>query len=256
MLTLVSRFPRVVAIIMLGAMAIVAVRGQGKDRSLTKDFDKLSAKERSRIAAQENAEAGLDTMYQRLMHAGDQAFRVGEYETALEIFTQARELRPYNVYPKVKMEDLQALIKKQQAEAAAQATPEPVIEPPGSAPPEEPEPATSPDPVVAPTPPEPPATSPEPLPAVPRKTTAATPSKPKAEKVVPTAPAGAEPPLDLGERVYVEAGAVVTERVMEDDGKAVVYKRVSHPWGQVFYFRDGLSISQHRWEERFTEQGR
>src|SRR5690606_31017910 len=88
---------------------------------LTKDFSKLSAKERSRIAAHENLEAAADSGYQALMQQADLYFQAGEYETALEHYEQARTLRPYNVYPKVKIEDLQTMIRRRNAEQAAPA---------------------------------------------------------------------------------------------------------------------------------------
>ncbi|HMN04907.1 MAG TPA: hypothetical protein PKD45_04200 [Flavobacteriales bacterium] len=216
---------------------------QGKDKSLTKEFDKLSAKERSRIAARETAEADSDSTYQRLMRKGDELFRAGSYDEALSVFGEARALRPYNVYPKVKMEDLQALIRKRDGEARREAAPvaaemvppeevpAPVVGTPAPPPPVAAPPATAVTPAVAPSPGRPPVGVVHPAPA----------------------PAPPPPPPALGERVYLEGGAVVTERTVEDDGKMVIYKKVAHNWGQTFYFKEGSSIPERQWKERFTE---
>lgn len=254
---------------------------QGKDKSLTKDFSQLSPKERSRIAAQETAEAEKDSTYQRLMREGDQAFRAGLYEDALAIFQEARQLRPYNVYPKVKIEDLQALIRKRDQEAA-QAAPPPAPEVAEEMPPAqtvEPIPEATPVPSTegkpeetdmmteAPAPPPLPVQEPAsreapppPGPAIPaapeKKPVARIEEPPPAVKPSHTGPIGPGPEPELGERVYLEAGAVVTERTVEEEGKVVVYKRVAHSWGQTFYFRDGLSIPQRRWDEHFSTTDR
>ena len=71
-------------------------------------------------------------------------------------------------------------------------------------------------------------------------------------KPVPTSPV-LEKPTTIGERVYMEAGATVIERTVEDEGRNVVYKKVVHPWGQTFHFKDGLAISEREWKGRFNE---
>ncbi len=60
-------------------------------------------------------------------------------------------------------------------------------------------------------------------------------------------------PGQPGERVYKEAGAVVVERVVLDDNRLVTYKKVVHPWGHTFYFKEGRSIPDWQWAERFSE---
>ncbi len=246
---------------LLAAFAILAFpcSAQRGDESLTSDFSRLSAKERSRIAAKETEEAAKDTSYQALMHKADNAFQAGRYQEALATFQQARVLRPYNVYPKVKIEDLQALIRKKEQENKVPAPPEalpedttarPVKAPPALVPekvqptlPEEEKPVPAP----APTPLEErvPASLPRhPQPLPPAKAA----ESPPARAIEPPAPAV------MGERIYREAGAVVTERTVEDDGKAVVYRKVVHPWGQTFYFQDGRAILQREWDQRFSGQ--
>lgn len=263
------------------ALAACTAMAQRGNESLTGDFGKLSAKERSRIAEREAQESAKDTIYQREMHNADLAFQQGRYEDALALFREARKLRPYNVYPKVKIEDLQALIKKKQEESAKQAQ---EAEPPApSVSPQVPaaqQLAPAAPPVESPTPtakPEPASTAPPSPPAEVRETKAATapptvpmPAKPLREAPAPrpepvqdvpparTTPAptkAPEPKLAAppGERIYKEAGAVVTERTLPDGDHTVTYKRVAHSWGQTFYFKDGLAIPAREWKERFNE---
>lgn len=81
-----------------------------EDLSLTSEFAQLSAKERSKIAKKENMEAAGDVTFQGMMKEGEDLFQSGEYNAALDVFKNARQRRPYNVHPKVKIQDLQALI--------------------------------------------------------------------------------------------------------------------------------------------------
>lgn len=276
-----------VACLMLVSAWSVPCGAQGKDGSLTSDFKELSPKERSKIAAKETQEAASDSGYQLLMQQADAAFREGLYEDALAAFQKARTLRPYNVYPKVKIQDLQALIKRRDQELSEQ---RPAIPPPSDPVPAEvashPVPVSPEQPVTTPIPPSAPpatpdaaATTPAALPFPPAKAepmpieqgVPPTPAKVKspAETPKPTppdlpaasseirsrlvvTPAAEVEPATLGERVYLEAGATVTERTVEDEGRTVVYKKVVHPWGQTYHFKDGLAISDREWNDRFN----
>lgn len=252
-----------VGFLVLAAMWAAPCAAQGKDGSLTTDFKKLSPKERSKIAAQETEAAAMDSGYQDIMQQADVAFRAGRYEDALAAFQHARTLRPYNVYPKVKIQDLQALIKQRDQERAAQKP-----EPPPAATPEQteaPKPAATAPPVTPPpveTGPAPPEATPveqdtpAPLPVekkqVPAPGSTPLPHATPSDRTRPT-PAGDPKPASIGERVYMEAGATVTERTVADEGRPVVYKKVVHSWGPTFYFKDGLAISEREWKDRFTE---
>ena len=57
-----------------------------------------------------------------------------------------------------------------------------------------------------------------------------------------------------GERIYKEGRAVVVERSTSVEGKAVIFRKVLHPWGEVMYFRDGASIPERIWIETFGVQ--
>jgi hypothetical protein len=242
---------------LLLAVGALPLAAQRDGKSLTKDFSKLSAKERSRIAEQETREAALDSGYQRVMHTADLAFQQERYEDALAAFQEARKLRPYNVYPKVKIQDLQALIKKKKEEAADQAAETPRTNP---TPKPDPEPAPAAIPASPQIPEEHPAPAAEPADIAPAPQPSA--EKPDTQRSLPAPvppphqpatiqdPKAAAPPP--GERIYKEAGAVVTERTVPDDGRIVTYKKVVHPWGQTFYFREGRAIPSRVWEERFN----
>ena len=228
------------------------------DAGLTEEFSKLSAKERARIAKQEQEEAAKDPKYQAVMAKAEDLFKQRQYDDALARFTEARGIRPYNVYPKVKIQDLQALIAKREAERAALPDtsvvridpPKPVITPVAqqveavvvvqSAPPPSPEPIpvpkVEPPPVVRPVVEKPKAIAP------PRDTV----------RVAPL-PVESAPKLADGttERTYQEGRAIVLERQVVTNGKVVIYKKVTHPWGEPVYFKDGIAIPARVWNEAF-----
>ena len=226
------------------------------DTSLTRDFGHLSAKERARIAKQEQEEAAKDTRYQAVMAEAEGLFQQQRYDEALVKFTEARSVRPYNVYPKVKIQDLQALIAKRDAQQAAQAdtvVQVPLVEevkaPPvpsqvtGTPPPKVDPPAE----VVVVRPKEEVNTVPPPekprVVAHPRDTVRVV--SPPVGDPVPKAPDGTT------ERTYKEGRAIVLERQVVADGKTVMYKKVTHPWGELVYFKDGIAIPARVWNEAF-----
>jgi hypothetical protein len=230
---------RLLAIICLGLWLIGPAVGQ-KDESLTRDFAKLNAKERSRLAEQEAQDATADTAYQGMMARAETAFKNGAYEEARQGFTEARERRPLNVYPKVKLEDLDALIAKRAAEKEVQtevliAASPVVIAPPDTAraPVTYGVTSTMTAPVT-----EPKVTPPDPAPIGPVRT----------ERKPAVDPA---PDLVEGERTYMEGKAKVLEITVIEGKRSVSYKKVQHPWGQIFYFQDGDSIGERVWRERF-----
>jgi hypothetical protein len=56
------------------------------------------------------------------------------------------------------------------------------------------------------------------------------------------------------EQRYKEGQAFVIERAVTVDGRLVKYKRVYHPYGQTFYFEDGLSVDERVWKARFPDR--
>lgn len=226
----------------------MALYGQGGKAS----FGEMSAKERSRIAEAEEEGASMDGKFQALMAHAEGLFREQRFEEALERFTEARDLRPYNVYPRVKIQDLQALIARREQEAEPPLAPtlsfpEPIAQPAEHAP-QEVQRIVLAQPTTL-EPPSPRAPAPEPV------------QPPKAvHRPEPTVKKGTlrleetATPQEEGERIYKEGRAVVVERSAMVEGKLVNFRKVLHPWGEVMYFRDGASIPERAWVEAFGAQ--
>lgn len=226
------------------------------DSSLTREFANLSAKERARIAKKEQEEAAKDVVFQDVMTDAERLFQARQYELALAQFSEARRLRPLNVYPKVKIQDLKALIAKQEAEAAVQdlVTPKQV------------EPSNLDSTVTR-----------KEEPVILRREvnesqlhpaevkSSKHPLAPSDTKFVPAVHQPPTPPIErpdpapnmpdgITERSYLEGRAVVLERCVVANGRTEIFRRVSHPWGQVVHFRDGQAISDREWAEVFKGQ--
>lgn len=250
----------VLAIVLAGA----GMAHAQQDSSLTRLFDGLSAKERNRIAKQEQEEAAKDAAYQSMMEQGDALFREQRYDEALEAYQDARRMRPYNVYPKVRIQDLQALIARKQAEARPPVPPRSVDIPvPGpsvvqqQAPPPEVGPEHTPPveerPVQTATGPAPPPTT--------VRTTKPVPPRPVSEHA--PLPVAVAPPVrsekpdrvpqadGMEERMFKEGRSVVVERTVVEEGRVTIYRKVMHPWGGAAYFKDAIAISERAWEEVF-----
>jgi hypothetical protein len=237
-----------------------------RDSSLTSEFARMSARERARVAREEEAAAATDTAFQAMMQQGEEHFRAARYEEALASYQRARSRRPLNVHPKVKIQDLEALIARQQQEAV-EAPPVEVTMPrpdsPAGGPPEdEVPPAMVVPPMVEPQHVEQPA--PAEVPAstdrAPATSLPATPSPPVPAARTDTAPAvvrapvpqpAPADPLTEGVRIFREGRAVVEERVVQEGDRLVVWRKVVHPWGEVVHFRDNEAVPARRWQERF-----
>ncbi len=221
----------------------------GQDSSLTEEFGKLSAKERSRIAKLEQEEAVNDERYQLVMSEAEDLFRQQRFEEALERYQVARGMRPYNVYPKVKIQDLQVLISRRDAEAA-EALPhiQPAAHPGPLSLPAEEVPVLDPTPVAS----EQRTTAPLLSGPLPRKETIAMP----VEDRPGTAPAEPDVKLPDGitERTVREGRAIVLERVVVVDGRATIWRKVDHPWGETVHFKDGVVVPGRAWEEAFSDR--
>lgn len=199
-------------------LGLVLVGMAQRDGSLTPEFASLSARQRARIAAQEEVDALADTVFQRRMSEADRLFQQKRFEDALSAYREARSLRPYNVHPKVKVQDLEALI----ARRAQEAGPSPPASSAADPPPRSPAPL-------------------RPLPSIPPVTGSTRTGQLHAET----------PEQDWSERTFKEGRAVVHERLLAEEGHVEVWRKVLHPWGEVVYFKDGKAVSGHQWVERF-----
>ena len=177
----------------------------------------LSPKERVRIAKKERMEASEDTTFQRYMAEGERLFRERDYPAALSQFKNAREKRPFNVNAKVKIEDVEALIAKE--------------DPAGQSPSE----SVSEVAVVNDTP----LVSEEATPAPIRHAD----------------PVSAEPTpkVEVQERSIEQGQAFIVERTLSSGEKNTVYRKVEYKWGGTYYFKNAKSITQREYEDTFED---
>ncbi|MBV6405503.1 MAG: hypothetical protein IT228_04040 [Flavobacteriales bacterium] len=249
-----------------------------QDKGLTAEFSRLSAKERSRLAKEESEAARKDTAFQATMARAEAHFQARRYEAAVADFEKARAMRPLNVYPPVKLDDLRVLIAKRDAadrqrKADSVARAAPVVPVPAPEPPavrEVPVPAA--EPPVAPAAPAPPTAAPEVREAPPRPVdtpvvqkapplpAADPPARPAPRTVVRTAPPDSVPSMPpsrepgVHEEQFKEGNALVLQRTVTTATEVHVYRKVTHPWGGVFHFLDGLPVDERAWTERFGDR--
>lgn len=238
-------------VILIVAFTIGSASWAQADSSLTPEFAGLSAKERARLAKKEAEEAAQDTRFQTVMTEAEALFKLQRYDEALASFQQARSLRPLNVYPKVKIQDLQALIAKRESAAKEQAQSLQTSAPPPLpkdqvVPVVKHEPEGVPQEVKIDSPPD--RTAERPVERSPREL----PSKPGSPTAAPVSKI--KLPDGLTERTFVEGRAIVMERRLVRSGVEAVYRKVSHPWGEVMHFRDGTAISEREWSAAFGGQ--
>lgn len=187
-----------------------------QNSSLTKDFAKLSAKERTKLAKQEIENAAKDARFIELMSNAESAFRARDYDEALGIYKEARHRRPLNVNPKVKIEDLEALIAQQNDRSVITQSSTTTF-------------------------------------AVPILNTSITVEKPAPKKIpmVPAESSQTDPSAE--QRIYRMGNALILERSILEENRLVNYRRVQHNWGGIFFFRENTPISESRWNTRFGE---
>lgn len=237
----------------------------------------MSPKERARVAQREQEESRTDGAYQAKMAEGETLFQQDRYEEAMALFEEARILRPLNVYPKVKIEDLKVLIRQRDERNAAEKDGSEVPQPPhavdtggASALPDQPAPVAVKAPEAGPlevfspndrVPPPADSTTTTPAslggsdPAPVRKQMTRTMQAPRTEPAEALPPTPTPPPPDgVVENRYKQGSAQVTEMMVTQNGRTTVFKRVAHKYGQVYYFEDGQAIDGRVWRERFGHQ--
>jgi len=75
------------------------------------EFSQLSTKKRISIAEKEEREAVKDQEFQSLMQTGHEYFKGKHYLKAIHSYEEAQDKRPYNVYPKVIISDIELSMK-------------------------------------------------------------------------------------------------------------------------------------------------
>ncbi len=250
--------------VLVHCVAMVSAQPDG----LAKDFEKLSAKERARIAKEEQQSAANDAPYQAVMTEAEGLFQAQQYDASLAKFQEARAMRPYNVYPKVKIQDLQALIAKRDAEQIAakqeqahiEETPPPIedhpIADPGTSSPDHNKVQASDARGTSPT--DRSIVTVTETPPVEQEERKTIPAQRRAEPKImdPTdvdrSVISANEPeehLEVGERVYKEGRSIVVEQRIAENGRVVVYRKVTHPWGGIDHFRDGQPVTGRVYEQ-------
>ncbi len=245
-LVMFFRTCHIASILVACLLSAVAIAQQ--DEGLARDFEKLSAKERARIAKEEQEGSKMDAAYQAIMTEAEAFFRESLFEESMAKFKEARVLRPYNVYPKVKIADLEVLIAKRDAKLAKEEAERLAVEEDQLPTVTEPLPA----PVLGPTPT--PKTTKEPkeksteVPVKPVPTKEEVPTRTERVKEDPAVKqpvVGIGPGSDAGEegeRVYKEGRSLVVERRVKEGGRIIIYRKVTHPWGAIDHFRDGSAV--------------
>ena len=226
-------------------------------------LDKLSPEERIELAERENMEASTDPTFLNLMDQAHQLFRERHYLKAIRAYESAQQARPNNVYPKVKIADIELSMKdtlaqlraeeKREQQNNAQAFQLPEREQPKARNLEAEQQQEA-----------------ERLKLVEqweRGIRGNTPDPPKQEEQPHAKPQNTNAdvvqlteddmqrelaenyPPGITERVYQDGSRKVTSRVVVKDGKGNEYKKVEHGWGGRFYFKNGSPISEGTWQQ-------
>ena len=226
------------------------------------DWSKLSAKQKIKIAKKEQKAAKKDPEYLKLMEEALVLFQEGNFEDAKVKYEAAHDRRPDNVYPIVMLEDIEVAInspEEAKEEAIVEESVQEVIE-------EEVTPIVAPlisetnveiqedeleEPIV-----EPEITESKEiiLPTVAEKpTTVVKPTK-HPEKETTRVQVQKE---YLNDGVYKdsfkEGSANVEQIKIVNKGVETTYRKVSHSWGAIYYFKGEDSISKNEWEDLLKE---
>jgi hypothetical protein len=222
------------------------------------DFAELSAKDRIKIAEQEEVNARADASFQRTMQAGHELFKQRHYLKAIHQYDAAQEMRPYNVYPKViiadielSMKDTLAVLRKaEQMEMKREKTSEQVADQ------KEPIPEAETEEERQKRQEEWEQKEREKLATARTRQKAAKEERPTAAvdgdvRVISTEEfreeLAGQYPTGITEEITSEGNKTITKRIKVADGKGDEYKRVVHGWGGVFYFKNGDAVTERCW---------
>lgn len=223
------------------------------------NFAGLTAKERIVIAEKEESEAKGDSEFQQMMQIGHELFKDRHYLKAIHQYEKAQDKRPYNVYPKVIIADIELSMKdtlallRQQEQLELQNQDRPRTETL-----EDKNPDTNPEP----------ESEAERQKRVNewereerRKLEAERERQKEKEPEVSQSQGDVvilsmddfqkelaeKYPTGITEEVTVDGNKTITKRVRVAGGKGDEYKRVEHGWGGVFYFKNGDAVTERVW---------
>ena len=236
------------------------------------DWESLSTRDRLRIGEQEKQEAKSDAQFQQLMHEGHQLFEDRHYLKAIHKYEQAQAQRPYNVYPKVIITDIElsmkdTLVTLREAERAEEANKEQEERKTQREQPEEVK--EKPEPKLT-------ETKQETIDRLSewerqeRRNRERSRERLEEEKAAPqpTLTSGevrtmstAEYQEELGrtypqgvtENVEKQGNKTITTRIVVSDKRGNEYRKVEHDWGGVFFFKNGEAVTERVWNQETTK---
>lgn len=228
------------------------------------EFSQLSSKKRISIAEKEEKEAKKDDQFQSLMQTGHEFFKGKHYLKAIHSYEEAQDKRPYNVYPKVIIADIELSMKDTLATLRAVEKAEDQSKKIQKA--EKPEkieePKEEPDTVESEKERQKRQEEWE------RKERAKLEREREVQKEKEEAkPAEVEMAGDvailstedlqkeLGEKfpngtteeMYTEGNKTIIKRIVVSNNLGNEYKKVVHSWGGVFYFKNGEAVTERVW---------
>lgn len=232
------------------------------------DWSKLSAKQKIKIAKKEQKAAKKDPEYLKLMDDALLLFQAGKYDEAITKYQAAHDRRPDNVYPVVMLEDIEVALnlpeENKTEEIVEDITPEVEVKTEKIVEETEPEAIevtsdieineeitdikveTQQDDVVTET------IEPEiiVLPIEAEKPTEVPKPTPNAEQTTTRVQVQKEYLNDgIYKDSFKEGNADVEQVMIVDKGVETVYRKVSHPWGAIYYFKGEDSISEKEWKD-------
>ncbi|HLV53722.1 MAG TPA: hypothetical protein VKY29_06865 [Cryomorphaceae bacterium] len=232
------------------------------------EWENLSTRERLRIGEQEKREAENDAEFQKLMREGHSLFKDKHYLKAIRKYEEAQEQRPYNVYPKVIIADIELSMKDTLAILRENERLENLRNNPPPPPEAEEESTEEYKPELT-------ETKQETIDRLSdwereerRKREMQRERERQREEEPSSVPTSGEVPqmsteeyqAELGrtypqgvtETVEKEGNKTITTRIVVKDQKGNSYRKVAHDWGGVFYFKNGKAVTQRVWDEETT----
>jgi len=231
------------------------------------DLKDMSARERIRVAENEKIAAATDAEFQQYMSTGHELFSDRHYLKAIRSYEKAAEVRPYNVYPKVKITDIE-LSMKDTLEILRAAEKEEIKK-------EEPKPK---EPEIAEDEEKLPETQEQTMERLnkweekERQKLASQRDNKKTKKEQPQPSQtqsgdvqsmsiedyrkelGETFPSGITETVTEEGNKIITKRVVVHDGKGDEYKKVVHNWGGIFFFKNGNAVTERVWDQETVSE--
>jgi len=229
------------------------------------EFVDLSTKERISIAEEEKSQAKNDAVFQNLMNEGHVLFENKHYLKAIRKYEEAQAKRPYNVYPKVIITDIELSMKDTLEilrEAEKNNTPQPDIKPERKKLEKEKEKEEKDIETEA-----------ERLKRIEewerkererlKAEREAQKKEAKKETKVKTVSGDVQElsiedfqkdlankhPSGLTETTSKEGNKTIIKRIIVSGGKGNEYKKVIHDWGGIFYFKNGTAVPERVWKQ-------